>query len=287
MTISHKRKPTWARELIQDGEKYGVPEGTMRHVKRPKPFSSYMDLMCDLLENKPTFFEEAIQKKEWADAMTKEYQSIIKNDVWEIVPRPNRKDVVSSRWLFKIKHATDGCIEKYKAIFVAHGFSQKEGIEYKETFVPVARYTSIRTIIALATKMKWKLHQMDVKTTFLNGVIEDEVYIEQPQGFEAEDRMSHVCKLKKAFYGLKQAPRAWYGRIDNFLTSLVFTKSKADSNLYFKVMNDEPVILLLYVDDLFLTGEEKLINECKKRLASKFEMKDLGLMHYLLGLEVW
>jgi hypothetical protein len=208
MTISHKRKPAWAREIIQDGEKYGVPGGTTRQVKRPKPFSSYMDLMCDLLEKEPTCFEEGIQKKEWADAMTEEYQSIINNDVWEIVPRPKSKDVVSSKWLFKIKHIDDGSIEKYKERFVARGFSQKEGIDYEETFAPVARYTSIRTIIALAAKMKWKLHQMDVKTAFLNDVIEEEVYIEQPQGFEVEDRKSHVCKLKKALYRLKKAPRA-------------------------------------------------------------------------------
>jgi hypothetical protein len=246
-----------------------------------------MALMCDLIKKEPTCFEEAIQKKEWADAMTEEYQSIIKNDVWEIVPRPNSKDVVSSKWLFKIKHVVGGSVEKYKARFVARGFSQKEGIDYEEAFAHVPRYTSIRTIIALAAKMKWKLHQMDVKTAFLNGVIEEEVYIEQPQGFEVEDRKSHVCKLKKGMYGLKQAPRAWYGRIDSFLTSLGFTKSKADSNLYFKVMNDELVILLLYVDDLFLTGEEKLITECKKRLTLEFEMKNLGLMHYFLGLEVW
>jgi hypothetical protein len=200
--------------------------------------------------------------------MTEEYQSIINNDVWEIVPRPKSKDVVSSKCLFKIKHVADGIIEKYKARFVARGFSQKEGIDYEETFAHVARYTSIRTIVALAAKMKWTLHQMDVKTAFLNGVIEEEVYIEQPQGFEVEDRKSHVYKLKKALYGLKQAPRAWYGRIDNFLTSLGFTKSKADSNLYFKVMNDESVILLLYMDALFLTGEENLITECKKKLAS-------------------
>jgi hypothetical protein len=268
MTFSHKRKYVWARELIQDGEKYGVPEGTMRQVKRPKPFSNYTALMCNLLDEEPTCFEEAIQKKEWADAMTKEYQSIIKNDVWEIVPRPKSKDVVSSKWLFKIKHVVDGSIEKYKARFVARGFSQKEGIDYEKTFAPVARYTSIRTIIALAAKMKWKLHQMDVKTAFLNGVIEEEVYIEQPQGFEVEDRKSHVYRLKKPLYGLKQAPRAWYGHRDSFLTSLGFTKSKANSNLYFKIMDNEPVILLLYVDDLFLTEEEKLITECKKRLTA-------------------
>ena len=127
------------------------------------------------LEEEPTYFEEAIQRKEWADAMTEEYQSIMKNEVWEIVPRPKNKDVVSSRWLFKIKHAADESIEKYKARFVTRGFYQKEGIDYKETFAPVARYTSIRTsirtIIDLAAKMKWKLHQMDVKTAFLNGII--------------------------------------------------------------------------------------------------------------------
>jgi hypothetical protein len=195
--------------------------------------------------------------------------------------------MVSSKWLYKIKHVVDGSIEKYKARFVSRGFSQKEGIEYEETFSLVSRYTSIRTIIALAAKMKWKLHQMDVKTTFLNHVIEEEVYIEQPQGFEFEDRKTHVCRLKKDLYGLKQTPRAWYGRIDSFLTSLGFTKSKVDSNLYFKVMNDEPIILLLYVDDLFLTGEENIIIDCKNKLATLFEMKDLGLMHYFLGLEVW
>jgi hypothetical protein len=287
MTTLHKRKPAWTRELIQYGEKYGVPQGTTRQVKRPKPFSSYMALMCDILEEEATYFEDAIQRKQWEDAMTEEYQSIMKNEVLEIVPRLKNKDVVSSRWLFKIKHATDGSIEKYKAIFVAHGFSQKECIHYEETFALVASYTSIRTIIDLATKMKWKLHQMDVKTTFLNGVIKEEVYIEQPQGFEVENMKSHVCRLKKSLYGLKQDPRAWYGRIDIFLMRLGFTKSKVDSNLYFKIMNDELVILLLYVDDLFLTGEEKIITECKKRLASKFEMKGIGLIHYFLGLEVW
>jgi hypothetical protein len=268
MTFSHKGNPTWERELIQYGEKYGVLEGTSRQVRRPNLFSSYTALMCDLLDKEPTCFEEAIQKKEWEDSMTKEYQSIIKNNVWEIVPRPKSKDVVSSKWIFKIKHVADGSIEKYKARFVAHGFSQREGIDYEETFAPVAKYTSIRTIIALAAKMKWKLHQMDVKTSFLNGIIEEEVYIEQHQGFEVEDRKSHVYRLKKSLYGLMQASRAWYGRIDSFLTSLGFTKSKSDSNLYFRIMDNEPVILLLYVDDLFLTGEENLIVECKRRLAS-------------------
>jgi hypothetical protein len=123
MTFSHKRKLAWAREIIQDGEKYVVPEGTSRQVKRPKPFSSYSTLICDLLDEEPTCSKEAIQRKEWADAMTEEYQSIMKNEVWEIVPRLKNKDGVFYRWLFKIKHAANGSIEKYKARFVSHGFS--------------------------------------------------------------------------------------------------------------------------------------------------------------------
>ena len=139
--------------------------------------------------------------------------------------------MVSSKWIYKIKHAVDGIIEKYKAIFVARGFSQKEGIDYEETFSLVSRYTSIRTIMALASMMKWDIHQMDVNTTFLNGMIEEEVYIEQPCRFEVEDTVTQGCKLKKDLYGLNQDPRAWYGRIYSFLTSLGFTKSKSHHNI--------------------------------------------------------
>ena len=166
--------------------------------------------------------------------MAEEYQSIMKNDVWEIVPSPKEKSVVASKWVYKIKHAVDGRIDKYKTRFVARGFSQKEGEDYDETFAPVARYTSIRAIISLANSMVWNLHQMDVKTTFLNGAIEEEVYIEQPQGFEVHSIDTHICRLKKALYGIKQAPRAWYARMDNYLTRLCFSKSHADPNLITK-----------------------------------------------------
>ena len=135
--------------------------------------------------------------------MMEEYQSIMKNDVWEVVPRPEEKSVVISKWLFKIKHGADGSVEKQKARFVSRGFSQKEGVDYDETFAPVARYTSIRTIIAIASVMGWKLHQMDVNMAFLNGVVDQEVYIGQPKGFTVHESESHVCRLKKVLYGLK------------------------------------------------------------------------------------
>jgi hypothetical protein len=143
-------------------------------------------------------------------------------------------------------------------------------------------------IISPATSMGWRVHQMDVKTNFLNGDIEEEVYIEQPDGFMIHEKESHVCRLKKALYGLKQPPRAWYARIDGHL--MIFwasTKVFVDPSLYYKTVNGESLILVLYVDDLFLTDTESLIVECKYALASKFEMKDLGMMHYFLGLEVW
>ena len=146
--------------------------------------------------------------------MIEEYQSIMKNYVWDVVPRPEGKSIVTSKWIYKIKHAADGSIEKHKARFVACRFSQKYGIDYEETFAPVARYTSIISVLALAIVMKWKIHQMDVKIAFLNGVVEEEVYVEQPLDFETHDRESHVCRLKKSLYGLKHSPRTWYGGID-------------------------------------------------------------------------
>lgn len=193
--ITYKRKPGWARELIQDVENYGVPYKTFRERKRPQLYSNYVALVSNIIDVEPSNYEEVAEKKVWKDAMVEEYQSIMKNDVWDIVLRPKEKYVVTSKWIYKIKHATGDSIGKYKARFVDRGFSQKEGIDYEETFASVARYTSIRAIMAIAAKMRWKLHQMDVETAFLNGVVEEEVYVEKPQGFETQDSQTHVCRL--------------------------------------------------------------------------------------------
>ena len=138
----------------------------------------------------------------WVDAMVEEYDSIVRNSAWEIVPRPEGKSVVGSRWIYKVKQAADRSVEKYKERFVARGFSQIEGIDYEETFAPVARYSYIRTVLSLSAQMGWHIHQMDVKTAFLNGIIKEEVYIEQQEGFEVFSSESHVCRLKRALYGL-------------------------------------------------------------------------------------
>jgi hypothetical protein len=217
--------------------------------------------MSHIIDTEPSCHGEAAGQQVWQDAMTEEYQSIMKNDVWDIVLRREGKSVVTSKWIYKIKHAVDGSVEKYKARFVARGFSQVEGIDYEETFAPIARYTSICTIISLAASMGWRVHQMDVKTAFLNGEIEEEVYMEQPDGFVTHEKESHVCRLKKALYGLKKAPRAWYEKIDGYLMSLGFSKSVVDPNLYYHIVGDECLILVLYVDDLFFTSSESLIRD--------------------------
>eukprot|EP00253_Pinus_taeda_P021299 PITA_21299 len=192
--------------------------------------------------------------------MVEEYSSIMINDVWEVVPRPQYRSVVGLRWIYKVKYVVDGSVEKYKAKFVAKRYAWKEGINYEETFAPVARYTSIRSVISLAAYLGWEIHQMDIKTTFLNEVIEEEVYIQQPEGFE-----THEKKNQK----------------------MGFVKSDTDPNLYYLIVENDPLILVLYVDDLFLTGSFRLIKDCKENLATEFDMKDLGRIHYFLGLEVW
>ena len=206
--MGHKRKLAWVRQTLLDAEGHAAPRGATRESKRPQRFGCYVALMSSILDSKPSTYDEAASQQCWKEAMMEEYESIMKNDVWEVVSRPDGKSVVTSKWIFKIKHAADGSIDKYKARFVARGFSQKEGVDYEEKFASVARYTSIRMIIALASAMGWRLHQMDVKTTFLNGEIEEEVYVEKLDGFIVHGKESHVCRLKKALYGLKQAPQS-------------------------------------------------------------------------------
>ena len=205
---------------MKEAETVGAPKKPVRESIPPERFGSYIAMVADIVETEPSSYEEASTQSMWRESMMEEYASIMKNDVWEVAPRPEGKSVVTSRWLYKIKYAADSSIEKYKARFVARRFSQVEGVYYDETFTPVARYTSIRSIISIATEIGWRIHQMDVKTAFLNDIIQVEVYIEQPQGFEMHGRESHVCRLKKALYGLKLASRAWYSHIGTYLRQL-------------------------------------------------------------------
>lgn len=152
-----------------------------------------MALMGECVVTEPSSFKEVVQQAVWVYAMVEEYDSILRNSIWDVVPRREDKSMVSYGCLYKVKQAANVSLEKHKAIFVSHGFSHVEWIDYDDTFAPVARYSLIRSILALSVQMGWKIHQMDVKTTFLNGMIEEEVYIEKPEFFETFDCESHVC----------------------------------------------------------------------------------------------
>jgi hypothetical protein len=165
----------------------------------------------------PTYFEEASKDEFWNKAMDEELDQIEKNDTWELVPRPKDTNVINTKWVYKNKLNEHGQVTRNKAILVCKGYAQDEGIEFEETFSPVSRMEAIRLLSTYACSKNIKVYQMDVKSYFLNGEIEEEVYIEQPKGFKLSENIDYVYKLKKALYGLKQAPRAWYSRLDKYL----------------------------------------------------------------------
>jgi hypothetical protein len=166
-----------------------------------------------LLSYQPTYFEEAVKEEHWVQAMNEEIEAIERNETWDLVDLPTDKTNIGVKWVYKTKLNEKGKVEKYKARLVAKGFSQQPNIDYGETFSPVARLDTIRVVIAIAAQKKWPVYQMDVKSSFLNGNLEEEVYVDQPPGFEVKGQEYKVYKLKKALYGLKQAPRAWYSQL--------------------------------------------------------------------------
>jgi hypothetical protein len=217
--------------------------------------------------------------------MDEEYDALIKNSTWHLVPSAPGQNVIDCKWVYKVKRKADGTVDRYKARLVAKGFKQQYGIVYEETFSPVVKATTIRIVLSLAVSRGWTLRQLDVKNAFLHGVLEEEVYMRQPPGYET--RLGHVCKLDKALYGLKQAPRAWYFRLSSKLQSLGFCASKADTSLFIYNKGGVTIFMLIYVDDIVVaSSSEKAVNALLHDLGLEFALKDLGDLHYFLGIEV-
>ena len=263
---------------------------TLRYPNRCRQPSvrlrNFWTLTSKLMEE-PLDFSSASQHAEWQLAIQKEVDAIPRNRTWDIIDRPSDRKPITAKWIFEIKRTAKGVVNRLKARIVARGFQQKEGIDYNEIFAPVVKWSTILLILALATKYNWPLHQMDIISAFLNGTINEDILMEIPEGFPSAGDNTKVCQIKQALYGLKQSPKAWYDRINSWLQEHGFIRSECDSNLYFTHRNGKTTILLLYIDDLIITGNDtKNIKNLKSKLHEDFEMTDLGAASHYLGIEI-
>lgn len=248
---------------------------------------------CLLTEDgEPSNIHEASNSPDasmWKTAMQEEIEALHKNKTWELVPLPSGRKAIGNKWVYKIKRDSNDQIERYRARLVVKGYAQKEGIDFNEIFSPVVRLTTIRIVLAMCATLDLHLEQLDVKTAFLHGDLEEEIYMLQPEGFAEKGKENLVCRLIKSLYGLKQAPRCWYKRFDSFIMSLEYNRLSADHCTYYKRFEDDNdfIILLLYVDDMLIAGPNKdRIQELKAQLAREFEMKDLGPANKILGMQI-
>ena len=275
-----------------------VRKGTRECTKRPLyPLSHYVSLKHMSPAHKkfivslntiaiPNTVSEALSKGEWRDAMKEEMSALEKNKTWEIVERPKGKNIVDCKWVFTLKYKADGSLERYKARLVAKGYTQTYGVDYQETFAPVAKMNTVRILLSLAAHFNWPLLQYDVKNAFLHGDLNEEIYMNIPPGFRS-DISNKVCKLKKALYGLKQSPRAWFGRFAKVMKDSGYKQSQGDHTLFIKHSATGVTALLVYVDDIIVTGnDERGRHELRQRLVKEFEIKELGRLKYFLGIEV-
>ncbi|KAJ1700212.1 hypothetical protein LUZ63_008724 [Rhynchospora breviuscula] len=235
----------------------------------------------------PKSFKEANVDPNWIVAMQEELNQFERNQVWELVSLPSGKQVIGTKWVYRNKLDELGNVVRNKARLVAQGFKQQEGIDFEETFAPVARLESIRMLLAYASNKGFTLFQMDVKSAFLNGWIDEEVYVQQPPGFVDHFNPDHVFKLHKALYGLKQAPRAWYGRLCTFLLDNSFIRGKMDTTLFTKKRDDHLLLVQIYVDDIiFGSTNATLAQEFSSLMSSEFEMSMMGELNFFLGLQI-
>lgn len=234
-----------------------------------------------LVHSEPKSVKLALQDPKWFAAMQEEYGALERNKTWFLVPLPPNRKAIGRKWVFRVKENADGSVNKYKARLVAKGFHQVHGCDFNETFSPVIKPVTIRLILTLALTHNWSLQQLDANNVFLNGLLEEEVYMVQPPGFTSSNS-SLVCHLHKALYGLKQAPRQWFDRLKTTLLSFGFVNSKCDTSLY--MHESATVYMLVYVDDIIITGSSAaLIQQNTLKLNHVFALKQLGG----LGLFSW
>ncbi|KAH9763108.1 protein kinase domain-containing protein [Citrus sinensis] len=276
--------PIALRKGTRSCAKYPLSNFVSYHNLSP-PFYAFTSQLSSV--EIPKNVQDALSVPEWKAAVLEEMNALEKNQTWKVVNLPKGKSTVGCKWVFTVKYNSDGSLERYKARLVAKGFTQTYGIDYSETFAPVAKLNIVRVLLSIATNLNWPLQQLDVKNAFLNGDLKEEVYMDPPPGFSEKLRLN-VCKLQKSFYGLKQSPRAWFEKFTTVVNRQGYRQSQADHTIFTRVSAKGKItVLIVYVDDIILTRDDLVeMDRLKQSLATDFEINDLGALKYFLGMEV-
>ena len=279
-------------EVTPDGDTSIEVATAPRRSGRTRTTPSWYSNEVLLLDNdEPATYKEAMmgpESNKWLGAMESEIDSMYENQVWNLVDPPDGVKPIECKWIYKKKTDVDGNVYIYKARLVAKGFRQVQGVDYDETFSPVAMLKSVRIILAIAAYFDYEIWQMDVKTAFLNGNLTEDVYMIQPEGFVDPKNAGKICKLQRSIYGLKQASRSWNLRFDETVKEFGFIKNSEEACVYKKVSGSSIAFLILYVDDILLIGNDiPLLESVKTSLKKSFSMKDLGEAAYILGIKIY
>jgi histone deacetylase 1/2 len=286
--------PTSTTEPAQPASQLGVTTRLQRGIRQKKirtdgTIAWHTSRSSDptMLTTEPPDYRVALSSPHWRTTMETEFTALQRNHTWRLVPPRSGLNIIDCKWVFKIKRKADGTIDRYKARLVAKGFKQRYGLDYEDTFSPVVKPTTIRLLLSMALTHGWHIRQLDIQNAFLHGVLEEEVFMRQPPGFEDTSHAGYLCHLEKALYGLRQAPRAWHARLGSVLATLGFTPSTADTSLFILRCPSITVYLLVYVDNIILVSSSSAAaDRLVSKLGSSFALKDLGPLHYFLGVEV-
>jgi histone deacetylase 1/2 len=256
-------------------------------IFKPNPRYAMAATATPAISLVPKSVREALKDPNWRRAMEDEFQALQANQTWRLVDPPAGTHTITGKWVFKHKFNPDGTLARYKARWVVRGFNQRHGIDFQETFTPVVKPATIRTVLAVAASKRWPTRQLDVSNAFLHGTLDEQVFCQQPSGFVDAARPHAVCLLNKSLYGLRQAPRAWFTRFANFVVKLGFQATRSDSSLFVLRRSHDVAYLLLYVDDMVLTASSNdLLQRIVDDLRGEFAVKDMGALRFFLGIDV-
>ena len=292
-------------EEVSDDDNQNNLRRSTRDKTETKQFGKVLMYLAEEQDKVPINYHQMLKSEErekWLESTQQELNSLTMMNTWTVIDRKERQPTITAKWLWKIKYLPTGQIDKFKTRMVARGYTQKKGINYEETFAPVVRFETLRYLLAYSVKHKLAVHHMDVETAFLNGNLEEEIFMEIPEGLEFQDnrlilrteennqekneKNQKVLKLNKSIYGLKQSPRCWNIRLTEFLTNQGYQISKADPCVFIKINNNQHTVIAVYVDDCFIIGKDKEIEEIKLMFHREFKMKDNKELKGFLGINV-